>query len=113
MTMTKHKDPTAVGSMLFARNVSGVRVVTGNEKKTVAGISFEGFGAHSDKYPYSPYLTAAAAVGMTMNEVDRFVERLDKVLKGKKPGKNNANGNNNDNNDKHNTDNTTDADNIN
>lgn len=81
--MTKHKDPTAVGSMLFSRNVSGVRVVLGNEKKSVAGITFEGFGAHSDNYPFSPYLTAAAAIGMTKNEVDRFIERLNKVLKGK------------------------------
>lgn len=48
--MMKQKDPTAVGSMLFARNVSGVRVVLGNETKSVAGITFRGFGAHDDKY---------------------------------------------------------------
>jgi len=81
MTLTKHpEDATALGSMLFARNVSGVRVISGNDRKNVAGIWFDGFGSHSDKYPSSPYLTAAAAIGMTKLEVDTFAERLGKVL---------------------------------
>ena len=78
--MTLQNDATSVGSMLFARNVSGVRVVSGSDRKNVAGIWFDGFGSHMDKYPCSPYLTAAAAVGMTKQEVDTFVERIEKVL---------------------------------
>ncbi len=65
--------------MLFSRNVYGVRVITGKDKKNVAGIWFEGFGAHCDAYP-CPYLTAAAAIGMRKDEVDTFIVRLKKVM---------------------------------
>jgi O-phospho-L-seryl-tRNASec:L-selenocysteinyl-tRNA synthase len=86
MTLTTHpNDATSVGAMLFARNVSGVRVISGTDRKSVAGIWFDGFGAHTDKYPFSPYLTAAAAVGMTKHEVDIFVERIEKVLSSLRP----------------------------
>ncbi len=75
----KDEEKTQIGSMLFARNVSGVRVVTGKDKKNVAGLWFSGFGAHTDAYP-TAYLTAAAAIGMTKNDVDVFIARLKRVL---------------------------------
>eukprot|EP00041_Stephanoeca_diplocostata_P012147 m.202481 g.202481 ORF g.202481 m.202481 type:complete len:497 (+) comp18833_c0_seq1:206-1696(+) len=68
-----------LGSMLFQRCVSGTRVVNGVDIKTVAGTTFHGYGAHIDNYP-TPYLTAAAAIGMELEEVDVFVDRLDKAL---------------------------------
>ena len=49
------------------------------EVKEVCNYTFNGFGAHSGEYPCN-YLTAAAAVGMTQDDVDMFVKRLDKVL---------------------------------
>ena len=55
------------------------RVVARGEVKEVCNYTFRGFGAHSSEYPCN-YLTAAAAVGMTQNDVDMFVKRLDKVL---------------------------------
>eukprot|EP00039_Didymoeca_costata_P007386 m.99126 g.99126 ORF g.99126 m.99126 type:complete len:473 (-) comp13666_c0_seq3:83-1501(-) len=76
----KHgKDIKFLGSMLFSRCVSGTRVVLTNEKKTIADHKFQGYGAHLDEYT-CPYLTAAAAIGMDKDEVDVFVDRLQKAI---------------------------------
>ena len=45
----------------------------------INGQKFLNFGAHFDHYPCD-YLTAAAAIGMTTDDVDLFISRLDKVL---------------------------------
>ncbi|KAK6178106.1 hypothetical protein SNE40_012935 [Patella caerulea] len=82
MTLSNLDDsipPTEVGSMLFTRFVSGTRVVAPGKNNTVGGHLFKNFGSHSDVYPFS-YLTAAAAIGMTRNDVNLFITRLDKVL---------------------------------
>lgn len=55
------------------------RVVPKGDSQTVEGHKFEGFGSHCNGYPCS-YLNAAAAIGMRMEEVDLFAERLDKCL---------------------------------
>lgn len=55
------------------------RVIAQGEKKEIHGYSFHNFGSHSNTYPCN-YLTAAASVGMTKNDVDMFIKRLDKVL---------------------------------
>ena len=87
-----------IGSMLFARCVSGARTVPPGRRQEVGGIVFEGYGAHMDRqvpqlrrrpdawlltcrcsYPV-PYLTAAASLGMTQADVDAFCSRLGKVL---------------------------------
>lgn len=47
--------------------------------KTVCDISFSGYGTHIDNYPF-PYLNAACAIGMTKDEVDIFIQRLDKAF---------------------------------
>lgn len=71
---------SALGAMLFARSVSGTRVVTCVKEETLGGIKFAGYGAHMDDYP-TTYLSFACAVGITRQEVDTFASRLDKTLK--------------------------------
>ena len=68
------------GSMLFTRCVSGTRVVSKGESKTIAGQEFIGFGSSTDDFPHS-YLTAACAVGLTRGEMDEFFIRLEKCFK--------------------------------
>ncbi|XP_037092822.1 O-phosphoseryl-tRNA(Sec) selenium transferase-like isoform X2 [Pollicipes pollicipes] len=70
---------TQIGSMLYTRCVSGTRVIAPGDNKVISGHTFEGWGAHHSRYPHA-YLTAAAAVGITAGDVERFVQRLDKVL---------------------------------
>jgi len=72
--------PSFLGSMLFQRCVSGTRVVTTGEPKTVAGIPFRGWGSSASEYPYS-YFTAACAVGLTEKEVNLYLTRLDAAFK--------------------------------
>ncbi|XP_062501022.1 O-phosphoseryl-tRNA(Sec) selenium transferase-like isoform X2 [Corticium candelabrum] len=55
------------------------RVVASGSRRTIGSYTFINWGAHSNHYP-SPYLTAAAAIGMTKDEVDAFLKRLKKVL---------------------------------
>lgn len=69
-----------VGSMLYKRGVSGSRVVTCDEVKTVANFEFENWGSHSSQHIGVGYITAAATLGLTKEEVDTFVEKLDTVL---------------------------------
>ena len=68
---------TFFGSMLFSRCVSGTRTVPLGKSLEVGGITFQGYGAHHDCYPV-PYLTAAASLGMTHQDVDDFCVRLRK-----------------------------------
>ncbi|XP_061921948.1 O-phosphoseryl-tRNA(Sec) selenium transferase [Entelurus aequoreus] len=71
---------TQLGSMLFTRQVSGARVVTLGKEQTIGGHTFCGFMSHSDAYP-CPYLNAAAAVGITHEDVAMCIKRLDKCLR--------------------------------
>lgn len=48
--------------------------------QTVNGYSFKGFMSHTNNYPCA-YLNAAAAIGMTKQDVDLFIKKLDKCLK--------------------------------
>ena len=91
------KSISEIGSMLFTRGVSGTRVVTGRDTKVIEGYTFKGtiffsfpeflaliwffpaWGSHWDKTE-APYLTAAAAIGMTRDDIETFIRRLDKVL---------------------------------
>ena len=77
-TSQQHRDEppiTFLGSMLFRRCVSGTRVVARGRPKVVAGHAFASYGAHIDDYPCE-YLTVAAALGTTKEEVDEFLRRL-------------------------------------
>ncbi|XP_022083546.1 O-phosphoseryl-tRNA(Sec) selenium transferase-like isoform X2 [Acanthaster planci] len=80
------KEVSEVGSMLFKRNVSGARVVPRGVTKTIGGYDFTGYGSHCNDYP-TGYLTVAAAIGITKEDVDLFVKRLDKVLSKKQDKK--------------------------
>lgn len=79
-SLTTDSSITEIGSMLFTRFVSGTRVVSNSAtESTISGLKLTNFGAHCDSYN-TPYLTAAASIGMTKTDVDIFVTRLDKVL---------------------------------
>lgn len=71
---------TMIGSMLFTRGVSGARVVSTTELKTIDGYKFRGWGSHTSSTNNIPYLTAAAGIGMKKEEIDTFTDKLDKIL---------------------------------
>lgn len=73
------KEISKFGAMLFSRCVSGTRVISRGEVKTMGDIEFVGFGSSYESYPHS-YMTAACAIGVGKNEVDEFMIRLDKTL---------------------------------
>lgn len=73
------KSLTHLGSQLFLRCVSGTRVVPNSQVQVIHGHTFRGWGAHHDSYP-TPYLTAAATIGMTTADVEHFLHRLTKTL---------------------------------
>ena len=60
-------------------NLLTPRVVPPNATKDINGYEFTGWGAHTNNYPCA-YLTAAAALGMSRDDVDTFLKRLDKCL---------------------------------
>ena len=64
------KHLTSVGSMLFTRGVSGTRVITGRDSKSIEGVMFQGWGSHTDHCSQG-YLTAAAGLGMTDFDLER------------------------------------------
>jgi O-phospho-L-seryl-tRNASec:L-selenocysteinyl-tRNA synthase len=72
-------EPTAIGSMLYARRCSGPRAVLGTERRLVQGVLLAGYGAHIADYPV-PYLNLAAAIGIRDIDIERFCRRLDEVL---------------------------------
>ena len=76
---TNPGDITFLGSMLFSRCVSGSRVVPVHKTEAILGHEFRGFMAHIEGYP-APYLTVAAALGVTREEIDTFISRADKAL---------------------------------
>ena len=69
-----------IGSMLFTRGVSGCRIISTIDLKTIDGYKFQGWGSHISHSNNIPYITAAAGLGITRNEVDSFIDKLDKVL---------------------------------
>lgn len=69
-----------IGSMLFTRGVSGCRIISTTDIKAIDGYKFQGWGSHISHSNNIPYITAAAGLGMTKQEVDNFIDKLDKVL---------------------------------
>ncbi|CAM9099351.1 unnamed protein product [Chrysoparadoxa australica] len=79
-----------LGSMLFIRGVSGTRVVVKGAPKEISGYVFQSYGSSIDGYPHS-YLTAACALGLDREGIDKFIQRLDqciKKVKGRRPTEN-------------------------
>ena len=57
------------------------RVVRPDTDANIADVRFRGFGAHTAGFSDSAsYLTAAAGIGMTIQEVEHFLKRLEKTL---------------------------------
>lgn len=73
------EETARVGAMLFKRNVSGARVVTCLDNKTIDSYNFYRWGCHSSAFN-EPYLTVAAGIGMSKKDVDRFIVKFDKIL---------------------------------
>lgn len=87
---------TMLGSMLFLRCVSGCRIITTVDEKTIDGYKFQSiiyyiflenclrtillldWGSHTNDWNV-PYLTAAAAIGVKQNDIDEFVTKLKKT----------------------------------
>ena len=69
-----------IGSMLFTRGVSGCRVITTTDSKSIDGHKFLGWGSHTTNSNNIPYITAAAGLGISKVEIDTFIDKLDKVL---------------------------------
>jgi hypothetical protein len=66
-----------LGNLLTrCRFVSDTRVVDGSKVQVLGGMTFGSYGAHcAASYPHK-YLTAAAALGTTCEDVDEFCVRL-------------------------------------
>lgn len=75
----KSREPTMIGAMLFNSCTSGIRVVAPGKVQKVNGHRFLGYGSHHNTYPHI-YLTVAAAVGMSIENVDLTIKRLAKTL---------------------------------
>lgn len=69
-----------IGSMLFTRGVSGCRIISTTDIKAIDGYKFQGWGSHISLSNNTPYITAAAGLGITRQEVDNFIDKLDKIL---------------------------------
>ena len=69
------------GGWLFNSGVMGARVVGENtQAKNINTSKFLNFGGHCEGFEYEgfPYLVAAAAIGVSKNEIKRFLEILEK-----------------------------------
>lgn len=73
-------DITRFGAMLYTRGVSGARCVGHHNRKSIGEYVFDNYGGHCDNYPHA-YFTAAAAIGICKEDVDTFIERLQKNWK--------------------------------
>lgn len=80
MTLANFTNPEVIGSMLFTRGVSGCRVISLQEMKTIGTIDFKSWGSHKTENNGIPYMTAAASMGITRTEVDNFIIKLEKIL---------------------------------
>lgn len=69
------KNASFLGSMLFQRCASGARILVPGATKNIAGLVFDNFGTSHDDYPHQ-YMTVAAAIGTSMQEIDSFFERF-------------------------------------
>jgi hypothetical protein len=78
-TASRPLDVTFFGSMLWARGVSGTRVVVPGKAAEVAGVKFPDYGGHcAGGYPHV-YVTAAAALGAGEGDVREFCARFIKA----------------------------------
>ena len=76
------KDVKQIGSMCYNRQISGVRIITSSngEKKNIGGYEFLNYGSSCDNYKYLPYMTFSCAIGISDEDINGFVDKLDKIL---------------------------------
>ena len=67
------------GILFISYLVSFLRVVIPSKEKDISGLMFKNFGSHLNNYP-SAYLTVASAIGVTKNDIDIFIKKLDKIF---------------------------------
>jgi hypothetical protein len=65
--------------MLWQRRVAGARVIAKHETQEVAGMIFQGYGSSFPDYPHH-YMTAAAAIGGSSEELHAFAAKLSKCM---------------------------------
>ena len=65
------------GPKLFARGISGLRTIKRGECKSISNIIFKGWQSHTSDYPFN-YSTVAVALGCTREEIDLFLEMINK-----------------------------------
>ena len=77
-----NKDAKEIGSMCFNRQISGVRIITSSngEKKNIGGYDFLNYGSSCDNYKYLPYMTFSCAIGIKNEEIEGFVNKIDKII---------------------------------
>lgn len=77
-----NKDAKEIGSMCYNRQISGVRIIVSSngEKKNIAGYDFINYGSSCDNYKYLPYMTFSCAIGITDEEIDGFISKIDKIF---------------------------------
>lgn len=80
ITLNTLPNPTEFGSQLFTRCVTGSRVVVPSNEKDVCGIHFKSYGSHIDDYPHT-YMTVAAAIGITEEDISTFKRVFLKLIK--------------------------------
>ncbi|XP_026194171.1 O-phosphoseryl-tRNA(Sec) selenium transferase [Cyclospora cayetanensis] len=73
------RGPSFLGSQLFFRRCSGLRVVTPSAAATqLAGISLQSFGSHC-RFPV-PYCAMACAIGAKKEELQLFLQRFGRLI---------------------------------
>ncbi|XP_055605458.1 O-phosphoseryl-tRNA(Sec) selenium transferase isoform X2 [Uranotaenia lowii] len=84
MALTLKNFPTNVemiGSMLHTRGVSGCRVISVRDSKRIENHEFKAWGSHCSDPSDVPYLTVSASLGIESDEIETFIDKLEKVLK--------------------------------
>jgi O-phospho-L-seryl-tRNASec:L-selenocysteinyl-tRNA synthase len=77
---------TKLGGILFKKRITGAKVVCENQKgKMVCGILMKNYGCCSDNYPHLPYITMAASIGGTKQELEDFLGKVKGYLKSAVP----------------------------
>jgi O-phospho-L-seryl-tRNASec:L-selenocysteinyl-tRNA synthase len=63
------KDVTYLGSLFYSRQISGIRIIASGGTTKLHDKTFSNYGSNCEKYPFLPYATFAAAIGITDTEV--------------------------------------------
>ena len=75
------KDDSAsyLGAMFYNRLLSGIRIIDQHQQKSIWNYHFNGYGASCINYPHT-YMTFACAIGMTKDEINLLISKIDQIL---------------------------------